>query len=99
MAQILERLGYRKVISFRKDCENYRFTARGRPLTATIVTVPELGGATFLELETQSEEDGLADALADLRAVLEEIGVSDGELTTELYTDAVARSRGEKGTT
>lgn len=96
MAQIMERLGYRPTLSFQKHCENYRFTARDREMTATIVTVPELGDTTFLELETQADEDAFAAALADLRAVLEELGVSDDQLTTELYTEAVERARSEE---
>jgi adenylate cyclase class 2 len=92
--QIIERLGYRPWISFTKQCENHRFTAAGRELLATIVTVPEIDG-TFLELETLvATEDDLDAALADLRAVLSDLGVSLDQLTTELYTDAVAASPG-----
>ncbi|WP_067478633.1 class IV adenylate cyclase [Nocardia amamiensis] len=93
MEQIIGRLGYRPWISFTKQCENYRFIAVGRDMLATVVTVPEING-TFLELETQIETEGdLDSALADLRTVLAALGISPDQLTTELYTDAVAASR------
>ncbi|WP_153412161.1 hypothetical protein [Nocardia macrotermitis] len=64
----------------------------GRDMLATIVTVPEIAG-TFVELETQAAEQDLQEALADLRTVLAELDISEDELTTELYTDAVAEAR------
>ncbi|WP_063047840.1 class IV adenylate cyclase [Nocardia pseudovaccinii] len=93
MADIVARLGYGPFIAFTKQCENFRFNWAGRDIVATVVTVPEIDG-TFLELETQVEEDGISDALRDLRSVLAELGVSLDELTTEVYTNAVAESRG-----
>jgi adenylate cyclase class 2 len=58
-----------------------------------MVRVAELTG-TFLELETLvGDESGVPEALAELRRVLGELGVSEEELTTELYTEAVARAR------
>lgn len=93
MEQIIRRLGYRPKISFTKQCENHGFTAAGREMLATVVTIPEIDG-TFLELETLVEaEDDLGNALADLRTVLAALGVSPDQLTTELYTDAVTASR------
>ncbi|ATL71762.1 class IV adenylate cyclase [Nocardia terpenica] len=93
MEQIITRLGYQRLISFTKKCENHRFTAAGRDMLATIVTIPEIDG-TFLELETHIDTtDDLDNALADLRIVLAAVGVSPDQLTTELYTDAVAASR------
>ncbi|TLF77406.1 class IV adenylate cyclase [Nocardia cyriacigeorgica] len=93
MEQIIARLGLRAVISFSKACENFRFVADGRQVLATLVSVPELDGQ-FLELETMvSEEAELPEALRHLESLLAELGVSADELTTELYTDAVARRR------
>lgn len=86
-------LGLVEHIAFRKHCDNYRFTAHGRDLLATVVQIPELAGQTFLELETMAESDDLPDALNCLRAVLGELGVADDELTTESYTDRVTASR------
>jgi adenylate cyclase, class 2 len=61
-------------------------------MLATVVTVPELDG-TFLELETMTDEDGIRAALADIHAVLTRLGITDDDLTSELYTDAVMRQR------
>ncbi|MGP3923000.1 class IV adenylate cyclase [Streptomyces sp. 8N616] len=93
MHGILRGLGYVPVIAFEKRCRNYEFEALGRHMLATLVRVPEING-TFLELETLVDEDGdVAAALEDVRAVLQELGIEDGDLTTELYTDAVTATR------
>jgi adenylate cyclase class 2 len=42
------------LVKFQEECANYRFTARGRAMLATVVTVPEITG-TFLELETLTD--------------------------------------------
>jgi adenylate cyclase, class 2 len=89
---IIHLLGYSPVISFSKECENYRFATSGRDVLATIVTVPEIQG-TYLELETQASPPDLDAALADLRTILIDLDVTSDELTTELYTDAVTRER------
>lgn len=89
---ILRALGMEHLVAFEKHCANYRFTARGRDLLATVVTVPEIAG-TFIELETLADEAELARALGDVRAILRDLGISDEDLTTEQYTDAVMRSR------
>ncbi|BCK57097.1 class IV adenylate cyclase [Nocardia wallacei] len=90
--EIIARLGYTPVIELTKRCENFRFVSHGHELLATFVTVPEIDG-TFLELEAQAAEKNVDAVLRDLRAVLAELGVSEEELTTELYTDAVAEAR------
>jgi adenylate cyclase, class 2 len=89
---MLRGLGLEPIVAFEKHCTNYRFTAEGRNMVATVVTVPELDG-TFLELETMTAEDGIAAALADIRVVLTRLGITDDDLTSELYTDAVMRRR------
>ena len=90
--QILRALGLEHLVAFEKHCANYRFTARGRDMLATMVTVPEIDG-TFLELETLTDETGLDAALGDVRTVLGELGIGQDDLTTEQYTDAVLRAR------
>lgn len=90
---MLRGLGYRPHIEFEKRCRNYRFEAAGRDMHATLVRVQEIGG-TFIELETQADQDDLDAALSDVRAVLSELGIDEGDLTTEQYTDAVAAQRG-----
>lgn len=85
---ILQALGLEHLVSFEKQCANYRFTAEGRDMLATVVTVPQIDG-TFIELETIVPELEITAALSDIRAVLHELGITDEDLPTEQYTDAV----------
>ncbi|MDT0309366.1 CYTH domain-containing protein [Streptomyces sp. DSM 44917] len=90
---VLRGLGYEPVIAFRKLCRNHAFEAYGRAMLATLVRVPEIDG-TFLEVETLvPEEVDVPAALAGIRRVLAGLGIDEGDLTTELYTDAVANAR------
>lgn len=89
---ILSALGLVHMVAFEKHCVNYRFTARGRNMLATLVTVPEING-TFIEVETMTDDGDLGAALADVRAVLSSLGISEDALTTDTYTDAVMRAR------
>jgi adenylate cyclase class 2 len=91
---LLKGLGYVPFVEFKKRCRSYDFEARGRRMLATLVQVPEINGQ-FIELETIVDGDQLHDALADVRAVLGELGIEDGDLTTEQYTDAVAALRND----
>jgi len=88
LAHTFEALGYGPSVKLTKDCENYRFVDGGREFLATVVRVPEIEGV-FLELETMTDEAGLAGALTAIRSVMAALGIDDGQLTTELYTDAV----------
>jgi len=90
-------LGLEHYVVFEKRCTNYRFSAHGRAMLATVVIVPELDG-TFIELETITDQADIAAALADIRAVLSDLGITDDDLTTEQYTDAVLRQRHRAGT-
>lgn len=89
---MLRGLGLECVVEFEKRCTNYRFTASGREMLATVVQVPELDG-TFIELETITREDDAAAALADVRAILAQLGIVENDLASEQYTDAVMRTR------
>lgn len=91
---VLTALGVEQIIAFEKRCVNYRFTAQGRDLLATVVTVPELAGQTFIELETLADPRDVDAALDLVRSVLHELGIDDSDLTTQEYTDAVATQRG-----
>jgi adenylate cyclase class 2 len=94
LVTVLTALDAVEVIAFEKHCTNYRFTAHGRELLATVVTIPELAdGETFLELETIAEPGELDAALAVVRAVLGELSIEPGDYTTELYADAVSLHR------
>ena len=89
---ILQGLGYVLAIAFEKRCRNYDFEDRGRQLLATLVRVPEIDG-TFLEVETLVDEDDVAAALDDIRAVLADLGIGPQDLTRDTYTGAVAAQR------
>lgn len=89
---VLCALGLMHLVEFEKHCTNYRFAARGREMLATVVEVPELDG-TFIELETMTDEDGTGAALADVRAILSQLGIREDDLTSEQYTDAVLKAR------
>lgn len=89
-------LGYRTLVSFSKHCMNHRMQRAGRHMLATVVTVPEIDG-TFLEVETLTDDVGdVPAALAAVRAVMAEVGIAPGDFTTELYTDAVLRTRSSR---
>ncbi|GAB7188064.1 class IV adenylate cyclase [Kitasatospora sp. Ki12] len=94
---IVRALGYRARLSFEKHCRNYRLERGGRRFLATLVRVPRLAGV-FLEVETTvAREDELPAALGAVREVLAELGVDEGDLTAELYTDAVLRAGSADG--
>ncbi|MFJ6622062.1 class IV adenylate cyclase [Kitasatospora sp. NPDC091335] len=91
--EIISGLGFTPRIRFEKRCRNYAFARDGRQFLATLVRVPEID-ATFVEVETIAPtQDHLAAALSTVRAVLAGLGINEGDLTTELYTDAVAAAR------
>jgi adenylate cyclase class 2 len=94
MATIFTALGLVELIAFEKHCDNYRFTADGRDMLATVVTIPELDGQTFIELETMAERDDLHDALIAVRGVLDAVGVSEADAVEQSYTDMVEAQRG-----
>ena len=85
---LLRGVGFEYLVSFEKHCTNYRFSAQGRDMLATVVTIPELDG-TFLELETMTSPDDTQAGLADIQTVLQRLGIAHEDLTTEQYTDAV----------
>ncbi|WAL73566.1 class IV adenylate cyclase [Kitasatospora sp. YST-16] len=90
---IFRGLGYVPRIAFEKRCRNYEFEQDGRQVLATLVRVPEIDG-TFLEVETAAADEAeLPAALAVVRGVLGELGITEDDFTTELYTDAVAAAR------
>ncbi|WP_033288236.1 class IV adenylate cyclase [Amycolatopsis jejuensis] len=95
MGTIFTALGLIELISLEKHCENTRFTADGRDMLATLVTIPELAGRTFIELETMADRDQLPVALRALRAVLDNLGVTEDDAVNRSYTDMVAAQRHE----
>lgn len=94
VAALLATLGLVERIAFAKHCRNYQFSEQGRDLLATLVHVPELDG-TFLEVETiVSDSTEVPAGLEAVRAVLASLGITDDDVTTEQYTEAVAARRG-----
>ncbi len=93
LATVLTALGLEEFIAFHKHCVNYRFTALGHKLLASLVTVPELEDQIFIEVETMTEAGDLDAALNVVRSVLRDLGVSEQDLTVETYTDAVSAQR------
>ncbi|MDA2810800.1 class IV adenylate cyclase [Nocardiopsis sp. RSe5-2] len=89
---MLTGLGFEPLVAFEKHCANHAFTADGRECLATLVTVPELDG-TFIEVETIVSDEDLDAGLGTVRRVLMELGIEEGDLTTEQYTDAVMERR------
>ncbi|MDT8913750.1 hypothetical protein [Amycolatopsis sp. PS_44_ISF1] len=57
------------------------------------MTIPELDGQTLIELEAMAEPDGLKAALVSVRAVLDELGVTEDDAVAESYTDMAANAR------
>ncbi|KWX01750.1 Adenylate cyclase [Carbonactinospora thermoautotrophica] len=95
LAAILRALGFAPVIAFEKHCANYAFAAHGRNLRATLVRVPELDG-DFLEVETLVDDPAdVPPALDAIRKALADLGIGEDDLTTEKYTDGVARRRAQ----
>ncbi|GAA2818790.1 class IV adenylate cyclase [Kitasatospora sp. CM 4170] len=91
---IVRGLGFVQRLAFEKRCRSYAFGFEGRRMLATLVRVARLDGV-FLEVETAVEAvDGLPVALAAVRRVMAELGLEEGDFTTDLYTDAVARQEG-----
>lgn len=76
MERTLLGLGFVVDIEFEKQCLNFRFSESGREFLATVVRVPEVGDASFLELETMvpSAEDVSA-ALDDIKKVFVSLGI------------------------
>jgi len=90
---VLAALGFDVLISFQKRCTNYRFTAAGRSLLATLVSVPELE-QTFIEVESIVETEAEIDPTLDIiRQVLGALGINRNDETTEAYTETVAARR------
>jgi adenylate cyclase, class 2 len=94
MDAILRGLGLAHVIAYEKHCINYRFQHEGHAITATVVEVPELPDDTFLEVEALvSDGENTGDALAAIRSVLSQLGLSDDDREDQFYIDMVRRQR------
>lgn len=81
-------VGFEVWVRLTKQVVNYRFTAAGRDVLASLVTVPQLDG-TFIEVETLAGPGEVNAALAVVRQVLATLEIDDGDLTTERYDEMV----------
>lgn len=93
VATILTALGLVELITLEKHCDNYRFHSGNWDMLATVVTIPELGGQTFIEVETMADQNTLPAALDAIRTELETLGVTDTDAVTDSYTNLVAQAR------
>jgi adenylate cyclase class 2 len=91
---ILSHLGLTHLIIYTKNCLNYRFTAYGHRILATLVQVPELD-AVFLEIETVIPDATSSDAaVAAVHRTLADLELGDDDLDPAFYIDMVTAARG-----
>ena len=94
LAMIVQGLGLRPTISFRKHCRNHVWEEDGRKFTATVVRVPELDG-DFLELETIVADDDERDtSIALLHKLVAGLGARIEDVDNTFYVDMVADKTG-----
>lgn len=92
-AAILTALGLEPIITYTKQCENFRFAFDGRQIIATVVTVPEIHGV-YLETETLvPDNEDTAAARATILGVLADLGLSESDLEPTFYIDLVRHQR------
>ncbi|MFI5987894.1 class IV adenylate cyclase [Streptomyces sp. NPDC051555] len=72
---VVQGLGYRPLLAFTKACINFDLVIQGRRMLATVVQVPEINGATFIEVETMTGRGSLDDALADVKEFISDLGI------------------------
>jgi adenylate cyclase class 2 len=90
---IFTGLGYTLDIRYTKNCMFYNATYKNVALEISVVELAELT-ETFIEIETQTEEFNQTEALFKvLYDFLEALGMSETDLTTMQYQNAVRESR------
>lgn len=90
---IFKGLGYTTVIRYTKNCLFYYVNYKKTDLEISVVELPELTG-TFIEIETQTNELNKTEPLFKvLYDFLKELGMSETDLTTMQYQDAVRVTR------
>ena len=94
LIQILEFLGYRKIIDFSKYCRLFTFIYRSFELKATLVRLDGIKDH-FLELEISIDSlDATFKALDTLYHFSGQLGVPKESFTNEYYTDMVLGQKG-----
>lgn len=90
---IFKGLGYTLDSRYTKNCMFYYATYKNIALEISVVELPELTG-TFIEIETQTEEFNQTEThFKVLYDFLKALGMSETDLTTMQYQDAVRESR------
>ncbi len=90
---IFKGLCYTMDIQYTKNCLFYYVNYKETDLEISVVELPELTD-TFIEIETQTEEFDQTKALFKvLYDFLDELGMSEADLTIIQYQDAVRESR------
>ena len=90
---IFKKLGYSISMRYTKECLIYNLTYRDIKLEVSIVELPELKN-TFIEVETQTETEKDTKLLFKiLHEFLNQIGISQADLTSQYYVDAIKEKR------
>jgi adenylate cyclase class 2 len=96
MKKILERLGYKIDIKFKKMCKNYYMNYNSYSILATLVKIPEIR-SNFIELEIQVKSIAEVDlAVMTLHDLLKFLCISKDNLTTEYYTTLIRNARANR---
>lgn len=92
---LLRSLGYRPVITVRKEREVHRVTWRGRGVEVTLDKVQHLDGE-FMEVEVVCDDPAEVEAArVDVLALLSHLGHSEAASIRESYLELVLRALGE----
>ena len=95
MACILGELGFVPVCTLVKRCTRHTLERAGCTVDLTLASVDGVSGR-YLELEIPtSDASQVACSCGILRGLLDELGIPGHRLTTECYTEMVARHAGE----
>ena len=90
---LLEAMGFERLVTFTKICDQYNFMYEGYQISATMVKVPEID-KNYLELETLLEQvTEMTAALSMLSSLAARLGLRSIDETTEGYSDMVIRAR------
>lgn len=90
---LLRTLGFEHKLSFEKKCLGYTLSYGGLPVSALLVTIPELS-QTYLELEiSAADEKAGRTAIDTLRGLRDELGIPSEDECPDYYTDLVEAVR------
>lgn len=97
ITHIIKSLGLVVDIAFKKNCKNYSVFYKDQRITATVVTIPELGNQCFIEVETLiKNKREFNSTMSTLKTFLKKLKIPKSNITAEYYADAVRRFRDKK---